>query len=412
MPVDMPVDRHRLAKRVFAFTMCVWAVFPAVLGTTEAPDAAAFSAAGRLTASGQAGDVYVDRHGDFAPAFAGTVCRDGCRILTPYVSPPLVLPVLAVAGGPSLDAAAIGFRAGGTLCLVAAMVLLWRRLAPSSPARALALAVAAVALTPLAYQTIAFGQTTPAVMLGGAVSLSNARRAWVGAGLGALVGLLTAVKVFPLTQLVVAWRRQRRPVAAGGLATLATLTAVATVQLPSSIVGAFVDGSAGANHLFANTSASSALVGVSDRVLGGQWPAWVFRAAVLVSLVVARKRLRGLPDDVIWAVAPFVALAFFPVLWAHYLLVAFLALAVCVEHRLLHWRWLVGAALATVPAAALVFPASTERQRAAGASLTVLALLACGVAVAVAVARAPNAGRPSGRQVGAACPSPPPAPRR
>lgn len=408
----MSVDRHRLAKRVFAFTMCVWAVFPAVLGTTEAPDAAALSAAGRLTAAGRAEDAYVDRHGDFAPAFAEAVCHDGCRILTPYVSPPLLLPVLALAGGPSLAAAAVGFRTVGAACLVAAMVLLWRRLAWRSPTEALALAVAAVALTPLAYQTIGFGQTTPAVMLAGAVSLSKDRRAWVWAALGAVVGLMSAVKVFPVTQLVVAWRRQRRPVAAGGLAVLVGLTAVAMARLPNSTVGAFVDASAGAVHLFANTSTSSALVGVSERVLGAEWPAWALRAAVLASLVLGRKRLRSLPDDVVWAVAPLVSLAFFPVLWAHYLLLAIVALAVCVEHRLLHWWWLVAAALVTVPAAAFSFPASTERQLAAGASLTVLALLACGAAVAVAMARVTDIRRPSGRRVGATRPSPPPAPRR
>lgn len=344
----------------FLAVLAVWMVIPFAARGGIAQDAVPYVVAGRIQAN-HPHDVYAALNGnvhDLKPRFKQEACQVGdlhghdCDVLAvAFISTPLALPFAWILRNLSAATAGLIMRLAASAMLAGGMWLIYARLqSRSRHARGLLLATA-ILLTPMATIPIGLGQTSPILFLSACLGISSAKKRWpVGSAL-AWVGAVI-FKGFPgaLVALLV-WRRRWRfiTVAVGALAVILLVT---TLLVPLSIVGDFLRTSRELANVGPNVAQQSSVNALIRLIIGSSTAAQgaALGGSVALAIAVCWFGLRGVDDDVRWVVGYLAVFIISPVVWWHYLWVAFAAIAVALaaQRRLTTWM------VALLPAFALL----------------------------------------------------------
>lgn len=372
-----------------------WLVFPVAQRAVASQDGLAYLTAGRLVGP-HPGAIYVHRQSDVSwkmdPRFlteachlapAGTNCA---KVVPPFLSAPAALPLVVLPAELGSTAGNLAIRECAVGAMTLGMWVLWRRLTrrpartpPPPPSAERALVVAAVLMTPFAYQLSSVGQASSLLFLAACLGLPDqTRRAATWASAATWTGAIV-FKLFPAALLVVAISRRRWRLIGLTAALLMVLTAVAALAAPGSI-HAFIEQLRPTTATQIANGANVSLDGLL-RLAAPRWgvrsawfaPAVLVRATALLAFGIAA--FRTADDDVVWAFGWVALLLIEPVVWWHYLAVL-VALAALVAARRPDLSWAI--AFAALP----LVPAALTLDSGVVAWLTVLTLLAAVAAAA------------------------------
>lgn len=367
---------------MFAAVLLSWLLFPLVQQGTAAQDGLAYVAAGHLVSS-HPDAVYAHRVSHTAwrldRRFYDTACKlapvgTNCReVIVPFLSAPATLPLVAVLGPFRGDAGTLVMRYIGVGALAAGMWVLWRRRNVTDSSIAVAFVVAALLMTPFAYEMSSVGQTSALIFLSACIGLPAAPRrvaSWASAGTWAAT---IAFKVFPAAMVIVLIVRRRWRILVLATVAVAALTLAGVLLAPGSL-GKFVD------QLRPTTTtqvanADNASIDAVVRLVQKSWGAssfWFVPALVVRLLVVfgiGAIALGRADDDMAWCYGWIALLVVEPIVWWHYLAVVVSFAAVFAERRS-GVAWVVP--LAALPLVPLALPLDSR----------LLACLASGALVA------------------------------
>ena len=358
-------DPNPRSRLVFLAVLGIWVVIGVAMQGRFAQDAVPFVAAGDLSTT-HPGDVYrphMTSLYDVSPRFARTSCDlapagTNCgNVVVGYVSTPQALPLAWVLGRLGASFGVLVMRLVAALSLAAGMWLLWQRLATRTRNAGTALAVTAVALTPMVMVPLSLGQNAPLLFLSACLGLLGTERGNRRAALVALVWVATvSFKAFPAALLLVLLWQRRWRVLAWAVGAGAALVALTAVLGPASWYRDFVH----ASRAISGFAAANRFNGSIEAVLHGWSPSLVGSAAFGPAYLVLRLalvgglwwwRVRHADADTQWAWAWVAVLLFVPLAWWHYLFVGVAAVALALAGRRqlsdrLMW-WLPGLALLT-----------------------------------------------------------------
>jgi hypothetical protein len=384
-----PLSELRTHATVLAVVICAfWVLVPFLQHGSEAADGQAFLAAGRLAAT-QPEDAYPtkppDRDGlvksdEFVRASCAVHPSDDCAaVAVPFVSPPIVFPLVEAMRDVDGDAGLLAFRLVGGALFAAGMALQWRRFAALGDAWPVALALAAAALTPLVVHTLAAAQVTPLVFFVACVAvtgLGGAAAVFVGFALAVAV----AFKAYPVVALGVLARHRRWLAVAVTSVVLVVLLGTTLVRYGTGVFSAFVDGVRAMDenelrsHFSTSLDAFAHLVHSSWSATGVTSIAFLAARVVLVGVVVIRAARRAGPE-VEWALVWVGLLLVLPLTHDHYFVVLLPAAATVVARSARAAGWVVAAAAATMP-----FPFAQSSNVVLGPVIAVVAFTALAVA--------------------------------
>jgi hypothetical protein len=337
---------------------------PVLLWNQFAQDAVPFVVAGELarTAPGEvyttSGDVFVP-----TPRFAARSCElsppgtDCPNQVVAFVSPPSSIPLAVVVSWAGARAGPFLLRLVTAGSIVAGLWVLRRRLLDHDPAAEGPFLLSVLLLVPMIMVPLALGQTSTLMFLSAAIGLRVADRSPRHAVLvGLLWGATVAIKLSPLFLLPVLLFRRRWLVAGSGLA-LAALAGLASLAITGTeLVDGFTDSLGRLEDVAGDNpysgSVEAAVHWIAPDLASGTASAvvWGVRALLLIVLVVVGRRI--VDEDLQWAWAWTACLLFVPMVWWHYVWVAFAALVLLAVNRPRAERparFLVLAAAATIP---------------------------------------------------------------
>ena len=374
MPEPRPPSPPRASRRtpgnprlrlLFLTLLGCWMLFPFLQGDLLAEDAVPFVAVARVDV-GQRGTVYSVTGGEAPPP---AITAAGCPLAPPgtdcethvlaFLSPPQVIPVMKVVSALGDTASVLLLRLVAVASLAGGLVVLWARVAKDDPAAQLPLLVAAVLLTPFAYTSAVFGQSSPLLFLSACLGLTRTDRTDRAVGAAAVFVGTVVFKLFPLPLLLVAAVRRRWRFVAAALGLLVALTIVTALLVPLSQYGEFVDST---RALTAQRVAYPWNISL-DAFVHGAVGSWRTDGAVFLLSVVARVgavvalawwRLRDEDDDVIWSYGWVALLVINPQIWWHYFAVLVPAVAYLVRRSGGRTPWSITAAAAAVLPLAVV----------------------------------------------------------
>jgi hypothetical protein len=383
---------------VFVALMAFWLLYPVLEQGQYAQDAIPLVVAGEL-AHEHPDIIYVRPGGglfDTQPEFFAASCKyydnpaDCESYVVAFVSPPPALP-LVVPLSKLGDNAFLLVRELAAVALVAAMVVLWRRLTPLAPTSAWSLAISAALLTPLMTAPIGLGQSSPLLFLAAALPLTAmSRPGWRAVAFGALMALVGALKAFPYALLAIPVVKRRWRGVAWAAGFLAVLAAVALFIAPLDLWRTFVSRSGGlekeSSHNPYNSSLEAALgqIGIHATVI-----VWLVRVALAAPIVAVARRVRD--TDVWWACSWAVMLVLFPQVWGHYSFVMLAAMAAVLVWRPDRERWL----WALPVIAALTIPIGVLGGNGTGSPIGQLACNLAALVLIAVIATRPAAPAPS-----------------
>ncbi len=342
---------RRPAQVLFVAIMVLWLVLPLVSFRDLAWDTIPLLTAGEIVLD-EPDEVYASRRGgpnDMTPYFLERWCEASgqhpeCRdIAVPYVNTPLVLPIAVGLAAIGRVPTALLFDLCSALALVGGMAVLWSRLTRRNRRAEMPLALAAVALTPMAMVPVSIGQLSTLMFLSVCLGMSGTtprrRLADAGAWVAASVVKVTPA---PLVLLLVARRRWRMLTIAA--VTVAVLFVASLFVAPFDIWFDFVtntttlDAIVRSNHEVAggDNFYAGSVAWLASQILPGSQAAGLGGAAVrlgcaVAALVICVIGMRATHDDNRWAVGYLALLWIAPLLWSHYLWVVFGAVAVALS---------------------------------------------------------------------------------
>jgi hypothetical protein len=331
----------------------LWCLLPLWLLNRTPADAVGIIVAGELI--DEAPDqIYSEQGlGELPPLAQERTCAffdkpgDCSRNSNPFVSPPAAIPLAGAIATLSDDAGIALIRLVAVAAAVGALVLLWRDHGRAPGFGPAAVAVSAVAVTPIVIYSVSLGQTSSLFLLAAVAGPPTL----AGRGLVSSLawGGLIAMKFFPAFAVVgVRGRKSASAVVAIGIA-LVALTVLGGWWAGWSRLGEFVTATR-AVAADARATASSGGIETVARDLFGQDQAGTvalgLRVVAAVALLGACRRLRD--PGITWAAALFFTVFAVPQVWTHYLLVI-PGLGAAAAHRA-GARALVLGSIATVPA--------------------------------------------------------------
>ncbi len=319
---------------VFALIVVSWLIVPLLFRPGTAPDSTAYVAAMNQVHKNP-NDLYAAHAAqwhDVTPAYRQTWCEvaqaTSCQG-SAYLSAPLALPLVwaVTANGQRFGIDAFRILAG--LSLIASMGFLWKRLAGRSRHAVTMLTISAVFLTPLAYKTVAIGQTSPLLFLSVSIGLvASPKSRSISAALSWFAGV--AFKTSPVVVgTVLLARRRWRDVVAVGVA-LGVLVLGSLAIAPANLWGKYLTSSRGLSDAAGSIAHNASIVTLLPGALGsaiGQFVAVALAASFCVIT------MRHKPDDSLWALAHVAWLLIAPLIWTHYLWVGFGAVCVLLAAR-------------------------------------------------------------------------------
>jgi hypothetical protein len=317
-------DRH-LARLTVLAIGAVWCLLPVLLLDRTAEDAVPILVAGDLIDEAPE-QIYSNGLKELGPLNRAKACAfydtsEACEASgTAFLSTPAVIPVAGVLAMVPDDVGLALMRVLAVAAAVGSLALLWRDHGSKPGLAPAAVALSALALTPIVMYCVGLGQTSSLFLLAavaGAPSLAGrglvAAAAWGG---------LIALKLFP--GIAVVGVRGRRGVAA----TCAVALALVVLALVGGMWAGWerFDDYVTATRAIANdareTASSGGLETVARDVVGRDLApaaALVARAILAVGLVAACRRVRD--RNVTWAAALFFSVIVVPQVWTHYLFV-------------------------------------------------------------------------------------------
>ncbi len=355
---------RRWARALLATILVSWVLVPLAAGHLVSPDATAYVAAVRQ-ADKDPDALYaghVDDWGDVTPQYRRTWCdvaegstTPDCRA-TAFLSSPLALPVSWALsfGGRTIGVGV--FQVLAAVALVASMVVMWRSLVDRARHAPAVLAGTALLLTPLAWKTVALGQTSPwlllTVVLG--VSARDVRRRGVS-----LAGWLGAV-AFKSTPAALAgvliWRRRFASLLVA-VASIAVLFALSWTMVPLDVWSGYLTMTRRLAQTAGGIPHNSSVAALVAAIWGADAARTYATEVQFVSFglfgAFCVATMRRVGDDVVWALAAAGLLLVTPLVWSHYLWVLVGACAVAIAAR----RGNLDRVLWCVPAVALAVSA-------------------------------------------------------
>jgi hypothetical protein len=342
-----------------------WLVAPFLLVNRFAQDAVPFVAAGEVarTDPGQvyssSGDLYVIP-ADLARASCdATPSRADCAENVAFVSPPTALPVALLASVLGPTPGVLAMRLAASVCLVAGVLALRRRLTARHPDVDPVLAIVLLLLTPMFMVPAVLGQSSPLLFLSAAIGLAVAGRSRTASvGVGILWAAAVAFKLTPVVLIVVLVVRRRWLVLGAGLTTMVVLALAALPLGGGDMWRAFVDSSVELQPNWPsnpyNGSLEAAVHAVVPDTGGTIQDVAVWGTRVGLAAAMAWVALRIDDEDSQWAFAWLGSFLLVPIVWWHYLWVALAAVIVAMaattlRNRLASPTLLVAMAAATVP---------------------------------------------------------------
>ena len=329
------------ARLAIVAVLAFWLITPFILGRGFAQDAVPFVAAGELSRShpadvyGASGDLFTLEERFAAQSCAvsppGTDCENEN---VAFVSPPPALPlavvlsVLGSAWGP------LALRIVVSLSLVGGCVAVGRRLLVSGRASEPVLAIVLVLLTPMFAITVALGQNSPLLFLSAALGVAGTTGSRRRAGaVGALWGLTVAFKLTPVVMGAVLVAQRRWRVLWAGLGSLVVLTVGAVAfggpeMWPwfAESVGA-LSGEAGKNPYNGSLEAFlHVVVPGADGTTVAIALVWGLRIVAIGIVLAAFLRIGD--EDCQWSFAWLASFLLIPLVWWHYLWVAYAAVGI------------------------------------------------------------------------------------
>ena len=346
-----------------------WLLLPLVQFGQFAEDAVPFIAAGRVvddhpdgiyaTQPDRVPDALYDAGCPFVP-----VDQRCDELVLPFISPPQVLPAMALFGSTSDATAVLLIRLLGAASFAGGFWILWRRVTDDAPEAEMPMLMTAVLLTPVVQATVTFGQNAPLMFLSAAIGLGATARGSRALGAAAVWVATVVSKLFPLALVVVALVNRRWRFLAWSAALLAATTALTVVVAPTAVFGAFVD----STRALAGSRVDSASNISIDAGVHHWIGRWEDEGALFAGFLAARVaavaglfwwRLRHADDDVQWSYA-WVALLFLHTqIWWHYFAVLIPAVATALRGRRGGVWWAVPGAALAVSVLAVVNDADT-----------------------------------------------------
>lgn len=339
----VPSDPVRV---LFFGVLAFWLVVPFVIRATLAQDALPYVVAGDLVHDDPS-LVYASRDGDLfdlEPAFAERSCRlapagtDCANLTVAFVSTPLAVPFAIAVSALGATWTSLLMRVAGAAALAGGMWVLWNRLAHRTPGAARYLLVGALLLTPFTMVVLALGQTSPILFVSAAIGVRRSGR-WLRVALAAgLWAAAIAFKAFPAALVVVlVWQRRWRMIAcalAWGLVLGALALASGPVSLWTDFVANSGDLSAGAGANPYNGSIGALVHNLAAPLSSGSvGSAATLIVAVGVVVGLAVWSASRLDDDTQWAYGYLLLLLVVPIVWWHYLWLAFAAVGLVLAAR-------------------------------------------------------------------------------
>ncbi len=346
-PPRHPHPAPRVLGIVFAVILLSWITLPLALQGTG--DRGTADATAYVTAVRQVADapryLYVEpieSWDDVTPEYRRTWCL---TVATPaptrchglaYLASPLALPLIwsVSCAGNTLGTGV--FRVLSALGLIAAMWLLWRRIAGRSRDAAASLVIAAVLLTPLALKTVSIGQVSPLLFVSVALGMELRRPARRAGAVAAWVGAV-AFKTSPVViAAVLVWRRRLRALVGAAVA-LALLFALSLAFVPLGVWTRYLamnrELARFAGAIPHNSSLASFVGLVTGRGFAEAHALGIQLGVIVVAVVFCAATMRHADDDVAWALGHLGWLLAIPLVWSHYLWVVFGASVVVVAAR-------------------------------------------------------------------------------
>jgi hypothetical protein len=320
-------------------------IVPLLGASVFAQDAIPFIVAGELAV--QRPDAVYSPTGhpfDPSPDFARRSCEmvphgtDCDGVIVSYLSPPIALPLARALAAAGSTWGVVVMRLGSAAALVGGMLVLWRRLSVFGARAEKLLVISAALLTPFALVPIRLGQNSTLMFLSACLGVSAAvgprRRA--GAALAAAIfSAAVLFKLFPIALVpVLVWRRKWM-ILAFSILMLGLAMAVTAWMFPLSLFADFVDSSTGlvgtgdipTNGAVLTIGRGIILPSEMSKSLGTMASAVLFLCAVIWYVLATR----DVTDDLRWAAAWVAVIAPLPMLWWHYLWVAFAGVALGAE---------------------------------------------------------------------------------
>lgn len=332
----IPPNRRekRFITWCFAIVVASWLIVPLMFRHGTAPDSTAYVAAINQVHANP--DVLYAAHAahwhDVTPAFRQTWCETA-QVATcqgsAYLSAPLALPLVWAVTANGQRFGIDIFRVLAGLCLIASMGFIWKRLAGRSRHAAAMLTVSAVFLTPLAYKTVAIGQTSPLLLLSVSIGLvASPRPRSIAAALSWVAGV--AFKTSPVVVgAVLLVRRRWRDVVAAGVA-LGVLVLGSLVIAPASLWSNYLNSSRGLSDAAGSIAHNASIVTLIPGSFGSSIAQLIAVACAAAFCVLT---MRHKSDDSLWALAHVAWLLIAPLIWSHYLWVGFGAVCVLLAAR-------------------------------------------------------------------------------
>lgn len=339
-----------------------WFLLPLLQTGIAAQDAIPLLVAGELVTA-QPEDVY---HGqatglyDLPPPFRAATCEaydDEQECLdtgVAFISPPLVLPVVAALAALDTETGVLMIRLLGAAALVAGFIVLARRLdlGDRGDSAVVPITLAAALLLVEVSGQVELGQSSPLLFLLCCLPVARLRSTRAEVGVAVLVAVAVAFKAFPAILVVpMLVHRRWRLVAL-------TTAAVAVLGVGSVAIGAgglwseFIDLSRTVADASTDNPYNSAAAAVADAI---GLPAGVgsFVGVGLAAGFVAGV-LPSADEDLRWSATIPVSLLVLPQVWNHYLLTAVAMVTVASLGRTAHpERWLLGSVAILVPYSAV-----------------------------------------------------------
>lgn len=319
--------------------LAFWVLAPFVLTGRLAQDAVPFVAAGEIARSG--GVVYTSSGDLFTlePEFAEASCdaspaaTDCANENVAFVSPPAALPVAVLTSVAGATGGVLLLRVAAAVALAAGVLEVRRRLVAHDRSVDGWFLWFVLLLTPTFMVPLALGQTSPLMFLSAAIGLSAVGRSGRAASMvGVLWGVTVAIKLTPAVLVLVLLARRRWHTLAVGVA---TVVALALMGLPFGGPQAwadFVDASRALEAGYAANPYNGSLEALGHALAPGastgtafDVAVWGVRLAAFAGLLVVGRRVAD--EDAQWGFAWLGSLVLVPLVWWHYLWVAFAAAA-------------------------------------------------------------------------------------
>lgn len=325
-----PAPISPIWRRGFLALLGFWLVVPVLLMNVFAQDALPFVVAGDLVQSDPASVYSVPERSifDINPTFRSRLCGELVpdeslcdRRAVPFVSTPLVLPLARLSAALGGSGGSLLLRFLAAAALAGGMEVLWRKRSMTWVGAPSTLFALAVALTPFAVFTLAFGQTSPWMFAAACAGLGGRDRRSTLVSTGLWVANVAA-RGFPVMLVALPvrlrqWRSIGYAVAWSGL-----VLVVAAVTVPTETIRPFFESARTlANHSYGNPYNVS-LANVIGTAIPSLPSSALVGFAALAGLAVAVGLWRGpvgqLDPDAQWATAWLVLLLFVPLVWWHY----------------------------------------------------------------------------------------------